>query len=99
MKRLIEWYRGWREKRQQLKKREEYERRAGGSECCPHCDTWSWEVGGWASCHVHRDEPGLDVLTCKKCGKSSNWLYGPGVFIYIHSNPESQGDSHELEPD
>ena len=32
MKRLIEWYRGWREKRQQLKKREEYERRAGGSD-------------------------------------------------------------------
>lgn len=97
MKRLIEWYRSWREKRQQAQKQEQYMRRCGSTECCPHCDTWTWEVGGWAACRPSEKDPCLDVMTCKQCGKDSTWLFGPGVFFLIE--PDPKGENHELGQD
>lgn len=96
MKRLIEWYRSWRHKRQQEAKQEQFLRRAGSTERCPHCKTWTWEVGGWAAVKQHHTDRCLDLMTCKQCGKDSSWLYGPGLFLLIDPNPEGAG--HELDP-
>ena len=28
-------------------------------------------------------DDGSDIMTCGNCGKNSQWVYGPGLFIHV----------------
>lgn len=62
---------------------ESFVKERGHDVCCPHCNVWSS-----ASKKPHGFKPkdpddGSDIMTCGNCGKNSQWVYGPGLFIHV----------------
>lgn len=87
---LIERWDRWRQRRAKARQKRSFIERTGGSQCCPYCNTWTWEVEGWAWVGPNPKDAALDDMTCKACGKTSTWLFGPGVFFLMHPKPEKE---------
>ena len=84
---IIKWLSARHAKRVKVHKRTAYMQRAGGDECCPWCGTWASETNGWAKVETHPADASVQVFTCARCDKTSNWIYGPGLFIHLDKEP------------
>jgi len=84
---LLQWFIARRAGIATARQKQQYLQRAGSDECCPHCDTWASQSNGWAKVEPHPVDPSVEVFTCANCSKTSNWIYGPGLFIHLDKEP------------
>lgn len=82
---LADWWDGRKKRKQQ----EAHMERTGGDQCCPFCDTWASEMGGWAGMRTHPTRPELDLLKCKFCDEESAWVFAMGMHL-VEPQPKTE---------